>query len=129
MYLNVWRQEGEYWSGRIWSEELISMLAPLLENCPPSPEMCRFFSRHCVAHPRSPLVSDALTPVVHRILKHNVVSTLRLFSISSLLLLFLDSEVGGLPSRNQPLDRLIPCLLYTSILHSITKTQFTLVIH
>lgn len=65
-------EEEEYWSGRIWSEELISILAPLIENCPPSPEMCRFFSRHCITHPRSPLVSDALTPVVHRILKHNV---------------------------------------------------------
>lgn len=65
-------EEEEYWAGRMWSEELISILAPLLENSPPSTEMCRFFSRHCITHPRSPLVSDALTPVVHRILKHNV---------------------------------------------------------
>ncbi|XP_046661179.1 C-Maf-inducing protein-like [Homalodisca vitripennis] len=65
-------EEEESWSGRLFSEELISTLAPLLENCPPSAEMCHFFSRHCVSHPRSPLVSDALTPVVYRILKHNV---------------------------------------------------------
>ncbi|XP_054278527.1 C-Maf-inducing protein-like [Macrosteles quadrilineatus] len=65
-------EEDQCWSGRLFSEELITTLAPLLENCPPSPEMCRLFSHHCMTHPRSPLISDALTPIVHRILKHNV---------------------------------------------------------
>lgn len=65
-------QEG-LWSSRASSEELISMIAPLLDNNPPTPEMCHFFSNHCVLHPRSPIVADKLTPIAHRILKHSVV--------------------------------------------------------
>jgi hypothetical protein len=65
-------QEG-LWSGHPSSEELISIIAPLLDNNPPTPEMCHFFSSHCVLHPRSPIVADKLTSIAHRILKHNVV--------------------------------------------------------
>ena len=57
------------------AEEVIVALAPLLENNTPSPQICNFFSRHCCDAPRSRLVIDMFTPVVRRILKHNVVST------------------------------------------------------
>jgi hypothetical protein len=68
-------QEG-LWSSRASSEELISIIAPLLDNNPPTPEMCHFFSSHCVLHPRSPIVADKLTPIAHRILKHSVVCSI-----------------------------------------------------
>jgi len=56
------------------SEDVIVTLAPLLENNTPSPQICNFFSKHCRSAPRSTLVIDMFTPVVRRILKHNVVS-------------------------------------------------------
>ncbi|XP_063221061.1 C-Maf-inducing protein-like isoform X2 [Bacillus rossius redtenbacheri] len=62
----------DWWGSLAASSDVIATVAPQLENTPPSPDMCRFFCRHCVAHPRSPVVADELTPIVHRILKHNV---------------------------------------------------------
>ena len=55
------------------AEEVIVTLAPLLENNTPSPQICNFFSKHCCDAPRSRLVIDMFTPVVRRIVKHNVV--------------------------------------------------------
>lgn len=63
-------------------EDLLLTLSPLLERQPPSREMCTAFSRHCRLHPRSSLVRGLFTSVVHRILKHNVVSCLSFFSLS-----------------------------------------------
>lgn len=60
-------------------EDLLLTLSPLLERQPPSREMCTAFSRHCRLHPRSSLVRGLFTSVVHRILKHNVVSCLSFF--------------------------------------------------
>ncbi|KAK7789019.1 hypothetical protein R5R35_009972 [Gryllus longicercus] len=65
-------EEDEAWTSRGGSEQLTATLAPLLANTAPSPALCRFFSRHCAAHPRSPAVAERLTPVAQRILKHNV---------------------------------------------------------
>ncbi|XP_075216289.1 C-Maf-inducing protein-like [Lycorma delicatula] len=65
-------QDIDLWSTRSSSEELISTISPLFENLPPSAEICHFFSKHCIHHPRSPLIADIFTPIVHRILKHNV---------------------------------------------------------
>ncbi|XP_049964481.1 C-Maf-inducing protein-like [Schistocerca serialis cubense] len=65
-------QDEESWQSRSGREALLSTLSPLLENAPPPAQLCRFFSQHCDLHPRSPAVSDHLTPVVRRILKHNV---------------------------------------------------------
>ncbi|KAB7497877.1 hypothetical protein Anas_08619, partial [Armadillidium nasatum] len=62
----------EGWMSRHTNEEIIVTLAPLLENNKPSAEICSFFSRHCSDNPRSRLVIDMFTPVVSRILKHNV---------------------------------------------------------
>ncbi|XP_076044288.1 C-Maf-inducing protein-like isoform X2 [Oratosquilla oratoria] len=64
--------QGENRLSRQMSEEIIVTLAPLLENNQPSQEICNFFSRHCTDNPRSCLVLDMFTPVVTRILKHNV---------------------------------------------------------
>nr|CAD7463313.1 unnamed protein product [Timema tahoe] len=64
--------DGSAWNSHAASAEVIATLAPLLDNNPPSAEMCHFFSQHCVDNPRSPLVADTLTPIIHRILKHNV---------------------------------------------------------
>lgn len=61
-------------------EDLLLTLSPLLERQPPSREMCTAFSRHCRLHPRSSLVRGLFTSVVHRILKHNVVSRLDTFT-------------------------------------------------
>ncbi|RXG70795.1 C-Maf-inducing protein [Armadillidium vulgare] len=64
--------QSEGWMSRHTNEEIIVTLAPLLENNKPSAEICSFFSRHCSDNPRSRLVIDMFTPVVSRILKHNV---------------------------------------------------------
>ncbi|XP_076449363.1 C-Maf-inducing protein-like [Babylonia areolata] len=53
-------------------ENIIIALAPLLENNHPTQEICDFFSLHCKTCPRSSLVMDLFTPVVQRILKHNM---------------------------------------------------------
>ncbi|PSN46032.1 hypothetical protein C0J52_15799 [Blattella germanica] len=87
--------EESLWSSRASSEELISIIAPLLDNCPPTPEMCRFFSTHCVSHPRSPIVVDKLTPIAHRILKHNVD-----FSKSQHMRHFVQDYIRALYSQN-----------------------------
>ncbi|XP_069681421.1 C-Maf-inducing protein-like isoform X2 [Periplaneta americana] len=87
--------EDGLWSGRASSEELISIMAPLLDNNPPTPEMCRFFSSHCVLHPRSPVVADKLTPIAHRILKHNVD-----FSKSQHMRHFVQDYIRALYSQN-----------------------------
>lgn len=63
---------GEHWLSRQMTEEIIVTLAPLLENNQPSPEICHFFSQHCTDNPRSCLVIDMFTPIIKRILKHNV---------------------------------------------------------
>lgn len=52
-------------------EEIIIGLSPLLEKNHPSPELCDFFSKHCIDSPRSHIVIQMFTPVVQRILKHN----------------------------------------------------------
>lgn len=57
-------------------------MAPLLENTSPTAEMCKFFSDHCSLHPRSPVVTSVFTPIVHRILKRNVVSKKICWTIS-----------------------------------------------
>ncbi|RZF46157.1 hypothetical protein LSTR_LSTR012138 [Laodelphax striatellus] len=69
---SVLGENSECWSDKRSSEELISAVMPLLENTPPSTEICHFLSGHCLLHPRSPLIEDAITPIIHRILKHNV---------------------------------------------------------
>ncbi|XP_076825713.1 C-Maf-inducing protein-like isoform X1 [Clavelina lepadiformis] len=53
-------------------EELITALAPLVDQNQPSLEICNFFSKHCRQSPRSIIVIDMFTPIVQRILKHNV---------------------------------------------------------
>ncbi|KAK7114811.1 C-Maf-inducing protein-like [Littorina saxatilis] len=53
-------------------ENIIIALSPLLENNHPTQEICDFFSTHCKSCPRSSLVVDLFTPVVQRILKHNM---------------------------------------------------------
>lgn len=53
-------------------ENIIIALAPLLENNHPTQEICDFFSKHCKNSPRSSIVIELFTPVVQRILKHNM---------------------------------------------------------
>lgn len=53
-------------------EQIIVALTPLLENNHPTQEICDFFSKHCKNSPRSQIVIELFTPVVHRILKHNM---------------------------------------------------------
>ncbi|XP_026527841.1 C-Maf-inducing protein isoform X1 [Notechis scutatus] len=53
-------------------ENIIVALAPLLENNHPPPDLCEFFCKHCRERPRSMVVIEVFTPVVQRILKHNM---------------------------------------------------------
>lgn len=58
--------------GQADHEQIILALAPLLEKNSPTQHMCDFFSKHCKNNPRSQLILELFTPVVHRILKHNM---------------------------------------------------------
>uniref|UniRef100_A0A8D2E005 C-Maf-inducing protein n=1 Tax=Sciurus vulgaris TaxID=55149 RepID=A0A8D2E005_SCIVU len=58
-------------------ENIIVAIAPLLENNHPPPDLCEFFCKHCRERPRSMVVIEVFTPVVQRILKHNMVSVQR----------------------------------------------------
>lgn len=53
-------------------ESIIVAIAPLLENNHPPPDLCEFFCKHCRERPRSMVVIEVFTPVVQRILKHNM---------------------------------------------------------
>uniref|UniRef100_A0A672PCR0 C-Maf-inducing protein n=1 Tax=Sinocyclocheilus grahami TaxID=75366 RepID=A0A672PCR0_SINGR len=53
-------------------ENIIVAIAPLLENNHPPPDLCEFFCQHCRERPRSMVVIEVFTPVVQRILKHNM---------------------------------------------------------
>uniref|UniRef100_A0A3Q4AGG1 C-Maf-inducing protein PH domain-containing protein n=1 Tax=Mola mola TaxID=94237 RepID=A0A3Q4AGG1_MOLML len=53
-------------------ENIIVAIAPLLENNHPPPDLCEFFCKHCRERPRSMVVIEVFTPVVQRILKHNM---------------------------------------------------------
>ncbi|KAG1665382.1 C-Maf-inducing protein [Nymphon striatum] len=60
------------WLSKETSEEIIHILTPLLEMSHPSPEICELFSKHCRDSPRSCLIMDLFSPVIRRILKHNL---------------------------------------------------------
>ncbi|CAG5134304.1 unnamed protein product [Candidula unifasciata] len=64
------QQNDEFLSKEL-QESIIIALTPLLEKNHPTQEICEFFSKHCKNSPRSTLVIELFTPVVHRILKHN----------------------------------------------------------
>ncbi|XP_074646959.1 C-Maf-inducing protein-like [Tubulanus polymorphus] len=57
---------------KVAHENIIVALAPLLENNHPTQEICDFFTKHCKNSPRSNIVIELFTPVVQRILKHNM---------------------------------------------------------
>lgn len=64
--------KGQAWIPRQLSEEIILVISPLLEHTTPPAEICNFFCRHCQENPRSSLVLNNFTPIVQRILKHNM---------------------------------------------------------
>lgn len=65
-------QQNDEFLGKEFQESIIVALTPLLEKNHPTQEICDFFSKHCKNSPRSTLVIELFTPVVHRILKHNI---------------------------------------------------------
>ncbi|MBN3288357.1 CMIP protein, partial [Polyodon spathula] len=77
-------------------ENIIEAIAPLLENNHPPPDLCEFFCKHCRERPRSMVVIEVFTPVVQRILKHNMdfgkCPRLRLFTQEYILAL---NELNG----------------------------------
>ncbi|KAF6718891.1 C-Maf-inducing protein [Oryzias melastigma] len=77
-------------------ENIIVAIAPLLENNHPPPDLCEFFCKHCRERPRSMVVIEVFTPVVQRILKHNMdfgkCPRLRLFTQEYILAL---NELNG----------------------------------
>ncbi|GFN79289.1 C-maf-inducing protein, partial [Plakobranchus ocellatus] len=64
-------QDNDEFLSKEFQETIIIALTPLLEKNHPTQEICDFFSKHCKDSPRSTLVIELFTPVVHRILKHN----------------------------------------------------------
>ncbi|RXM30586.1 C-Maf-inducing protein [Acipenser ruthenus] len=80
----------------IVSKLLSEAIAPLLENNHPPPDLCEFFCKHCRERPRSMVVIEVFTPVVQRILKHNMdfgkCPRLRLFTQEYILAL---NELNG----------------------------------
>ncbi|KAL3859122.1 hypothetical protein ACJMK2_009354 [Sinanodonta woodiana] len=65
-------QRNDDFISRVAHENIIVALTPLLENNHPTQEICDFFSKHCKNSPRSSIVIELFTPVVQRILKHNM---------------------------------------------------------
>ncbi|MEE6499925.1 hypothetical protein FKM82_003638 [Ascaphus truei] len=106
-------------------ESIIVAIAPLLENNHPPPDLCEFFCKHCRERPRSMVVIEVFTPVVQRILKHNMdfgkCPRLRLFTQEYILALnelnagmevvkkFIHSMHG--PTGNCPHPRVLPNLV------------------
>ncbi|XP_030060371.1 C-Maf-inducing protein isoform X1 [Microcaecilia unicolor] len=106
-------------------ENIIVAIAPLLENNHPPPNLCEFFCKHCRERPRSKVVIEVFTPVVQRILKHNMdfgkCPRLRLFTQEYILALnelnagmevvkkFIQSMHG--PTGNCPHPRVLPNLV------------------
>uniref|UniRef100_A0A673ZDD0 C-Maf-inducing protein n=1 Tax=Salmo trutta TaxID=8032 RepID=A0A673ZDD0_SALTR len=106
-------------------ENIIVAIAPLLENNHPPPDLCEFFCKHCRERPRSMVVIEVFTPVVQRILKHNMdfgkCPRLRLFTQEYILALnelnagmevvkkFIHSMHG--PSGQCPHPRVLPNLV------------------
>ncbi|XP_069072405.1 C-Maf-inducing protein isoform X2 [Pleurodeles waltl] len=106
-------------------ENIIVAIAPLLENNHPPPDLCEFFCKHCRERPRSMVVIEVFTPVVQRILKHNMdfgkCPRLRLFTQEYILALnelnagmevvkkFIQSMHG--PTANCPHPRVLPNLV------------------
>nr|XP_014351317.1 PREDICTED: C-Maf-inducing protein [Latimeria chalumnae] len=106
-------------------ENIIVAIAPLLENNHPPPDLCEFFCKHCRERPRSMVVIEVFTPVVQRILKHNMdfgkCPRLRLFTQEYILALnelnagmevvkkFIQSMHG--PTGQCPHPRVLPNLV------------------
>ncbi|CAH7055949.1 Cmip [Phodopus roborovskii] len=106
-------------------ESIIVAIAPLLENNHPPPDLCEFFCKHCRERPRSMVVIEVFTPVVQRILKHNMdfgkCPRLRLFTQEYILALnelnagmevvkkFIQSMHG--PTGHCPHPRVLPNLV------------------
>uniref|UniRef100_A0A8C7K8Q2 C-Maf-inducing protein n=1 Tax=Oncorhynchus kisutch TaxID=8019 RepID=A0A8C7K8Q2_ONCKI len=106
-------------------ENIIVAIAPLLEKNHPPPDLCEFFCKHCRERPRSMVVIEVFTPVVQRILKHNMdfgkCPRLRLFTQEYILALnelnagmevvkkFIHSMHG--PSGQCPHPRVLPNLV------------------
>jgi len=77
-------------------EAFITTLSPLVDRKPPTIEICNFFTKHCHSCPRSLLVVDMFSPIIHRILKHAVgfgkCNWLRTFVIEYLQALYSQSN-------------------------------------
>lgn len=64
--------KGQTWMSRNIAEEVITTVAVLIERTTPTSEICDFLCWHCRENPRSTVVLDICTPIVQRILKHNM---------------------------------------------------------
>lgn len=71
--LIYFQDQGKYCK-QSWEKALIGTLRPLIEDCPPSAEMCSFLSHHCKDQSSLPIIKDSLVYTITRILKHNFVS-------------------------------------------------------
>ncbi|KFM61641.1 C-Maf-inducing protein, partial [Stegodyphus mimosarum] len=65
-------QDNLDWLPKSQNEEIISVICPLLEMTTPTPEICDFLTKYCRENPRSRVVLEMFTPIVQRILKHNM---------------------------------------------------------
>ncbi|XP_022176889.1 C-Maf-inducing protein-like isoform X1 [Myzus persicae] len=64
-------RDQEKYCKQSWEKALIGTLRPLIEDCPPSAEMCSFLSHHCKDQSSLPIIKDSLVYTITRILKHN----------------------------------------------------------
>nr|XP_042903659.1 C-Maf-inducing protein isoform X2 [Parasteatoda tepidariorum] len=65
-------QENSSWLPKSLNEEIISVISPLLELTQPTPEICDFLTKYCRENPRSRIVLEMFTPIIQRIMKHNM---------------------------------------------------------
>ncbi|CAK9295199.1 unnamed protein product [Gordionus sp. m RMFG-2023] len=85
-------------------ENIITALAPLLENNHPSPEICDFFTKHCKDSPRSTVIIEMFTSVVQRILKHNMCCNLQDFGKYPKMRIFVQEYIQALNSQNNGIE-------------------------
>ncbi|XP_042894636.1 C-Maf-inducing protein [Parasteatoda tepidariorum] len=64
--------KGSSWMTRSIAEEVIITVATIFEYSTPTSEICDFFCWHCRENPRSVVILDIFTPIVEKILKHNM---------------------------------------------------------
>lgn len=90
-----------WYSRRPLNEQIITIIAPLLEHRNPTNEICSFLSKHCLTNSRSSVVSEFYGDIAQRVLKHNMD-----FGKCIKMRLFIQHYIVALNSQNDGYDHI-----------------------